>query len=396
MKIEYIDNDKQHGIKYDWKFLEKEFKKLNIPTNVYNPFKFHKVGAYAWTVDMSERSTGKTTNWLLLGMIMNKYYDTQIIYVRELIDMIMPKHARQLFKTIIDYGYVEKITDGKYNAIEYKSRAHYYTNTETGETANEPFCVSLSIDDNMLNKSSFNAPRGDLIIFDEFISKYNYMNEFVEFADTLKTVIRERDSAIIVCVANTIDKHNNFFRELGIYDAIQKMDINEKRIVENAHGSKVDVALIGTKIEDMPEHRKNHNARFFGFANPKLNAIRGGEWAIPIFPHIPKNKDGAVDVLIKNRYIEYNGYLVNLELVLHETMGLCVYCHKANKTYDDSIIYSINVVLTDKNYKYGWGVGSVDKKLLDLYNKNRYYYATNEEGQIVDAYIRDFKMNKRG
>ena len=74
--IKYFDNDMQHGINYDWALIKKEFDKLGIPENVVNPFLTHKLECGKWVVDMSERSIGKTTNWLLLGMVMNKLYGT--------------------------------------------------------------------------------------------------------------------------------------------------------------------------------------------------------------------------------------------------------------------------------------------------------------------------------
>lgn len=396
MKIKYIDDDKQHGIEYDWGFIAKELKKLKCPENVYNPFKVHNVKSGRWFVDLSERNTGKTTNWLLVAMLMNKHYGTQGIYIRELVDMIMPKHALQLFETILQFGYVQTITDNKYNSIKYKSRGYYYYNTETDELAQSPFMLSLSLDENYLNKSSFNAPTGDLIIFDEFISKYNYANEFVDLCDTLKTVIRERDSAVIVLLANTIDKHNFIFKELGIYEIVQTLDINQQRLFTNPHGTEISVSILGRKMEDMPEHKKEHNRKFFGFANSKLNSIRGGEWAIPLFPHIPKMEEKDNDeCLFRNRYIRHNDYLLNLELHHNEKLGACVFVHKAKKTYDDSIIYTLDTVIDNKNCRYKWGKNALDNLLLKLYLQNKFYYATNFEGELTETYLRECNLNKR-
>lgn len=393
MKIKYIDDDMQHGIEYDWKFIEKELKKLNCPSNVYNPFKVHNVKNGKWIVDLSERNTGKTTNWLLIGMLMNKYYGTQTIYIRELVDMIMPKHALQLFDTILQHGYIQKITDNKYNSVKYKSRGYYYYNKDTDEIDTTPFVLSVSLDENYLNKSSFNAPTGDLIIFDEFISKYNYSNEFVDLCDTLKTIIRERDSACIVLLANTIDKHNFIFKELGIYELIQTLEINQQRLFTNPHGTEISVSILGKKVEDMPEHKREHNRKFFGFANSKLNSIRGGEWAVPVFPHIPKiTEEDSDETLFRNRYIKHNDYLLNLELHHNKKLGCCVFVHKANRIYDDSVVYTLDTVITEKNYKYKWGKNSLDDLILKLYRENKFYYATNFEGELVDTYIRECNL----
>ena len=75
MKIKYIDDDVKKGIKYDWKFLKKEYRKLGIPKEYYYPLRVQWENA-GYCAALSDRARGKTTEVLLLGMIMNKYYDT--------------------------------------------------------------------------------------------------------------------------------------------------------------------------------------------------------------------------------------------------------------------------------------------------------------------------------
>lgn len=387
MNIKYIDNNMEHGVKYDFNLIKKEMAKLHCPPTVYNPFKSHVIASGKWYMDLSERSAGKSTNWILLGLVMNKLYESQIIYIREMADMIRPAHSRQLFNTIIEFDYIKRLTDGKYNNVKYSSRAWYYFNSETLEQSPEPFMLVLSIDENILNKSSFNAPRGDLVIFDEFISSHNYQNQFVDFCDTLKTIIRERDSALIVMLANTINRHSFWFKELGIYEQIQKMEIDTAKEYTNKGGTKISIAIMGKKADAMPEHRKEHNTKFFGFLNPKLNAITGGDWAMRIYPHPPKTSDeDKPDRLIYNRYIRYNNYLLQLELFRNNELGLYVICHKAGTTYPDSIIYTLDDIAA-RNERYKWGTGKVDKLIFQLLKQNRFYYATNLEGSLMDAYI---------
>lgn len=385
--MKYIDNNIEHGIKYDFNLIKKELAKLHCPAGVYNPFKSHFICSGKWYLDLSERSTGKSTNWILLGMCMFKLYGTQIIYVREMVDMIRPAHSRQLFNTILEHDYVRKLTEGAYDSVQYQSRAWYFLNTEKNEISPEPFMLVLSIDENILNKSSLNTPRGDLIIFDEFISKHNYANQFVDFCDTLKTIIRERDSALIVLLANTIDRHSFWFKELGVYEIIQRMEIDTSNEVTNKGGTKISIALMGKKANQMPEHRKEHNAKFFGFLNPKLNAITGGDWAMRIYPHPPKAlENDKPQRIIYNRYIRHNNYLLNVELYRSKELGLYCICHKANITYDDSIIYTLDNIAA-KNERYKWGTGKVDKLLYSLIKGNRWYYATNLEGSLMDNYM---------
>ena len=115
MEIKYYENNPRYGIMYDWNLIKKEYKKLGCPKDVYNPYKFHDVVSGKYIIDISERDTGKTTNWMLLAMTINKLYGSEIIYIRERTDMITPKNSKELFKTILQFDYVEKLTDGKYN-----------------------------------------------------------------------------------------------------------------------------------------------------------------------------------------------------------------------------------------------------------------------------------------
>lgn len=106
--MQYIDNDIQKGILINWNDVVKECKKLGIPKDVYTPFNL-PFNEAKYFIECSERSIGKTTNWLLLGMILNKMYGIQIQYIRQIIDMIMPKNMK-LFDTILEHHYIEKIT----------------------------------------------------------------------------------------------------------------------------------------------------------------------------------------------------------------------------------------------------------------------------------------------
>ena len=306
--------------------------------------------------------------------------------------MIMPKHSMEMFNTILSWGYVDELTEGQYDSIVYESRRYYYVNSETREKDPKPFLVALSLDENDLNKSSLQLPDTDLIIFDEFISRRNYSDEFPILNDTIKTVIRERDSPLIVMLANTIQLHSFWFRELTIYDYIQNMIPGERRELTTAEGTIVDFALIGNKPEEMTEHKKKHNAKFFGFPNPKLNSIRGGGWAIRVYPHPPRDPDRKI--LVKNRYIRHNGYILNMELCTSEKMGAYVIVHPANEYKDDSVIYCLDIQLEDKRFKYKWGNRKIDKVYETLYKRNKWFYATNLDGTLVDDYVRNMEKIK--
>lgn len=387
-KIKYIDDDMEKGILIDWKKVLKEYKKLNIPSDVYTPSHIPFTQA-KYFVDCSERSIGKTTNWILLGMILYKMYGISIQYIRQILDMIMPRNLK-LFRTILQFDYVAKITNGRFNNVRYDSREFYFYNTETGEKDDKPFMNTLSIDCNLEYKSSYNAPTGDMIIFDEFIGKWCRPNEFVDFEDLVKTIIRERKSPIVVMLANTIDKYHTYFKELEIYDDIQTMNIGESRLITTEMGTHVFVNLIGNVRPT--KQKQEHNALFFGFKNQKLNSIRGGEWATNSYPHIPREE---YESICKNHYVLFNSKLLRLNLVVNESVGMCVYVHEATQTYDDSIIYTTDFI-EDKRYKYIMGFNALDKKIWSFYFENKFYYSDNRIGEMIKSYLKDCKYLKGG
>lgn len=389
MEINYYENNPRYGIIYDWRLIKKEFKKLGCPKDVYNPYKFHDVVSGKYIIDISERDTGKTTNWMLLAMTIHKLYGSEIVYIRERTDMITPKNSKELFKTILQFNYVEKLTEGKYNNIRYSSRRWYYWNDETGEEDLEPFMLGWGLDENYDKKSSVQLPDSDIIIFDEFISPHNYMDEFVTYEDSIKSIIRERDSPLMVLLANTTDLHSHWFKEFEVYDEIQKLQPGEHMEIVTAQGTTVDIGFVGYTEKTMSEHRKRHNAKFFGFNNPKLNAIRGGGWAMRVYQHPYREKDTTS--ILQNRYIRHNGTLMRLELMYNDKHGYYVVVHRAYEIQDDSVIYCLDTQLESRQFKYKWGLGKIDKKLWDLYTRNKWTYVSNSEGSLVDDYIRSIK-----
>lgn len=397
MKSIYINDDINKGIAYDWKQLRKDFEALHVPEHVYTPLNcpFEKAHLF---VNMSDRSVGKTTNWLLLGLCMWKRYGTILHYIRSRVDMITPKALQDLFSTIVEYGYIEKLTDGEYNNVFYRARRWYFTKVENEEQvkiSETHFMFCASIDENFNLKSSYNAPKGDFILFDEFIGKYYPPNEFVYFCDTIKTIIRDRISPIVIFSANTIDRNSPYFNELEIFDDIQAMTQGETRLVTSSGGTPVFVEIVGQNVERQ-KRRSLVNKLFFGFKNPMLASITGADWSMKYYPHIPPSEKSLtreseeIEVITQNVYISYNTKLVRLDIVYNEKRGLCIYCHWAtiSEFYDDSYIFTAGEILdTRYHFKFGSLSAPLPKLIWRLYKENRFFYSKNDVGAFVESYI---------
>ena len=391
--MKYINNDIQCGIEYDWRKVKEEFRKLNIPKDVYSPMHlpFDKA---KYNVLLSERSRGKTTNILLLGMCMHKLYGTTIEYIRKKEDQITKKITINLFTTILEYDYIEKLTDGKYNSIWYNARRWYYCLVDEDgnviEKAPTHFMSMLSIDRNETYKSGYNAPRGDYIVYDEFISKYYYADEFLYFTDLLKTIIRDRLSPIIFMLSNMIDKNSEYLDELMISEQVMLMSVGDSSLITTKKGTNIYVELLEMSKKTITPRRQLSNKLYFGFDNPKLINITGGDWVVENYPHIPKKIE--YDSVINNIFMKFASNYIRLEVVKYNDQFF-VFCTKFTSViYEDSIILTLEP--PDKsNEIYGLGRGKVFKFIWGLYDDKRFRYQSNTIGAWIDKYVYQYKHN---
>lgn len=390
----YIDNNIQLGIRYDWNRIITAYKALKCPKDVYDPTPAIRLmtikDRIKWYIGMSKRRVGKTTNFLLYGLIMYWLYGTHTYYIRQRDEMIAPRNSKKLFDTIVANGYIEKITDGKYNGVKYQAKGWYLVKrNESGDVIDEcltAFCYMQSIQSAEDVKSVLNDPLGDWIVYDEFIGSMVYPNEFVDFFNLISTIKRLRQSTYIFLLANTIDMYHVYFKEFCIADEVQRMRAGDKAVVKTDIGTKIYVERI-----EQPEAARAQDevdkVLYYGFPNPKLAAITGDDWAISNYQHIPA---GDYEYIYTKIYIMYSNKFVRLDIVEHPELGICIFAHWATRTYEDSIILTSDE-RTDPRYIFKTGHGRLEQILRKCFTQNRVYYATNDVGAFVDSYLRSIK-----
>lgn len=396
----FINNNEALGTLYDFKLVQKEFNKLGCPRDVFNPFTLPIASGNNY-VAIGERSTGKTTNILLIGMLLNKLYGTITAYIRQSNEMITPKNCRDLMTTIISCGYIEKITDGKYNSCFYHSSKWYYCLVdEDGEIIDKApkyFMYCLSLDRSLFYKSVLNLPLCDWIVFDEFLGKA-YQDDLYYFLDIVKTIARRRISPVLWFVSNTIEKNAEIFREMGINKEIQK--IKPDQLIKVTAPSKMVIYI--KWVQNCSKITEKINTAFFGYNSPKLAAITGNtdQWYSLPYQHIIPQEVVKTEPLIRNCYLLYNECLLNLEIVKSEKLGMCLYIHKASKLYPDSVIYTDlcfsefirsefcrKYDYTINNYRYGLGNAKIDKWIhVDSINDNKHYYDSSDSSELYNSY----------
>lgn len=385
--MKYINNKQENGIAYDYKMLRKEFKKLKIPKEFYDPSTAPHERA-AWMVEVSERSTGKTTGWLLWALLLFWHYGTLMHYVRSSENMILPKNSKNLYETVIANKYIEKITKGEYNNIQYKSRRWFLTHVGDDGIVDkvhpDPCTYMCSVDKAGNLKSVHNAPKGDLVIFDEFIPLFPRQGcDFVPFCDLVKTIFRDRLAGKIVLLANTINKEDQYFHELEIYERISEMCVGERAIHTTDKGTNIYIEIVGIPVT-LKSRKRAYNKMFLGFTNPLLSGITGDStWSVHNYPHVPEIPFKS---LARNIYISHNNKLVNLEIVSNE-IGVCIYAHWSTQTHEDSLKLIASSPVTSSEL-YGIGDNTTLGKFIRETAKNRnIYFASNDVGSFVNNYF---------
>jgi len=373
----------------------KEYRKLGCPPNVFNPCELPLTrNKYFWIC--TERSVGKTTNVLLFGMIANKVEGTQIQYIRQFAPMIERRNLRQLFATIKSFDYIPKITEGHYTDVVYQSKGWYYCNyAEDGtilDRAPDPFMNCLSIDQNELYKSTYNAPKGDIIIFDEALSTRYPQDEFIRLCDLIKTIIRDRTTPIVFCLANTIDRQHQYFYEFELNDIVSSLPLGQHSETITSGGTPI---YIDFYTPERSEVKQRHNSLFFGFRSKKLGAITGKDWSITPMPHPRRDDDRKV--LFRSTYLLYEDRLIQLELCHSEYDGMHVIAHfSTTEPKKDAIIYSMGLMIDWRyHYKFGSSKSKLDSMIWTLYERKKWFYSSNAVGAICNKYYQTAKDYRR-
>ena len=99
---------------YDTKEIEKVWKSLKID-KAFHFFKLEDIFTNDYSLYMSIRKdAGKTTNALILCMILHKIYGITGEYVRNDTSQTTIDSTSKLFETIKYFGYIEKIKEVHY------------------------------------------------------------------------------------------------------------------------------------------------------------------------------------------------------------------------------------------------------------------------------------------
>lgn len=385
----------------DPKVIKKEIKKLNIPKEFFK-INIDSFFSHDYTIMLSIRQdAGKTTSALLLGCCIYKCYQMPIEYIRNDEAQIRQASVEDLFNTVVRFGYLDRLFDGKWNDVVYLPRSKKFYLIHRDEEGEEdardtrPLCVLHSNEKWKTYKSSYNS-NSDYIILDEMMdtsrATYGIWSEFMNNISTIGRPGDEktRDPHVLMLGNNSDDALYSFWwDDFCIADQIPALKFGETIESRTKKGTTLCCYLL-EQSEIQKKRISSNRLRFFGFETRKAAQFTGSvEWSGEDWKHL--DFDLNYDELITRRiYIFHRNRWIQIEYFNMEEKGRFIFFHFANKPlYDDNII----LTLDPQDEKQIYGIGEYSKifprlkKVLKNREENRAYYESNYVGELVKDYF---------
>lgn len=351
-----------------------------------------------YRVIIGMRSNGKTYGWCHLAL--EAYFDLGLpsAYIRRLDEMIKPKIIQGLFDPHIEY--IKQKTDGDYNAIEYRANGWYLCRMKQNAAGQwvkiardpQPFCRSYAISTAETTKGAdFGAVWS--ICFDEFITRQYYLaNEFILFQNLLSSIIRDRSGVHIFMLANTVSKSCPYFRDMGLYRVLRQ----EQGTID-VYKIGVDGAQIAVEYCATVETVRKKVSNYFCFSNPQLDLIKTGGWEIALYRHAPPELSQYR--IIHTFFVVHDGRTLQGDIYMYKRYPLIFWHEKTTeiKKPDSAIIYDRDV--TDGNPLHQRDMKVIycraQQIIFDLVRTQKTFYADNEIGEAVAAYLKTQRLEAR-
>lgn len=331
---------------------------------------------------IGERSNGKTFACLKYGLQQYKKTGGRLAIIRRWDEDFKGRRAATMFDALKAEGVIKDLFPD-YDTVVYYRSMWYLAKYENGKVVKdtEPFAYAFSLS-TMEHDKSTSYPLVTTILFDEFITRDHYLpDEFKLFQNTISTIVRQRENVQIFMCANTVDRYNIYFEEMGLHHAHEQ---EQGTIDVYKYGnSEMTVA-----VEYCSSSSGKASDKYFAFDNPSLKMITGGSWEIDIYPHLPvkyKPKD-----IVSKFYIVFNHALIqgNFISINNETF---IYFHKKTtplKEEEEDIIYS-----PDYDYRFNHkrnllkATDNYSALINRFFRNDKVFYQTNELGEVIRRYV---------
>ena len=335
-----------------------------------------------YNIIYGKRSNGKTFGACEVALTSYLNDGARVAYIRRYAEEITPRNIGNLFTP----HPIEDLTDGNFNCFLYKSHrfnlAYADENGQITAIDSVAFCQTFALNTWERTKGADNG-RFDYIIFDEFITRGNYLpNEFVIFLNVLSSLMRDRAGTKIFMLGNTVSTFCPYFEEMGIKPIIDELAQGEIRTFTNKDGLKVGIEYAADSDNTAAVNK------YFSFNNPRLTMITSGKWETKCYPHLMERVTN--DNILQRFYIDFDNKFIAADICAKNN-EFFVHFHKGDKIeYDLQKHFKISdnpeinplcsVCLYTPRYK-------AQKLLLDLINRQKWFFATDEIGEIIRSWL---------
>lgn len=348
----------------------------------YSFKRIHKYNAI-YNMIIGQRSNGKT--YAFKQQALENYINKgeRCAYIRRYDNDIRPKNLAGLF----DVHDIEKMTKGKWNSVEYRKNNFYLCIRIEGKIVamdDIAFCNVYALN---TWESTKGADNGEVttICFDEFMTRKAYLTqEFIIFQNLLSSIIRDRDSATIYMLANTVNKYCPYFKEMGLYNVpnMQQGDIELYTYGDTGLTVAVEMCAESSNTKKVK--------KYYAFDNPQLEMITSGKWEIALYPHPPISV--TKEDIIKKFYIYFNNTIICGDIMKTEDYLFILYHYHTGSHIPDKndVVYVEQHDGYIMHCKYLSEVRTdIHKLIVDLIRTEREFYTNNEVGEVV----RNWKLN---
>lgn len=340
-----------------------------------------------YLIAFGEKSNGKSTASQMVLCICYWLFDVHSVLLRLYDEDFKKGRAQGMFGGIPD-GFIADITKGKYAQIVYRNFAWYFANYDEEKDEYqlhpEPFCYRHCI----LNAgSSFQHPKVEIILFDEFIRKDTQRNapdEFIEFQTIVSTIKRNKTSLQILMMGNTVNYFSVYFVEMGLKNIRQQ---KQGTIDTYTYGNS-DLS-VSVEYCDTPIGKNQKSNKYFAFNNPKLDMITKGSWQLDIYPHLPV-KYRPKDIVL-SYYIKFDDRMFQCDIVQRDNSSFTYIHTDITKTpdFNNDIIYMMQEDSRPNISKnISKPVYDFQRVIWSFFPSHKVFYQNNEIGDEIRAYLK--------
>lgn len=336
---------------------------------------------------IGRRANGKSYSTLAFNCIkyfIDSDYKSQFAYIRRF-DSEMSIIRKYIFNGMVENGWLEWYSKGKWNDIQYWQNCWYLRRInrdgEVEEKLSRPMAFSFCI--NTSGKAKGPDYVGiKTIVFDEFIPiNHTYApHEIENWQNLISTIDRNRNNVKIYMIANTVSKECPHFDYYGI-----DPDVLEQ--------GKIYVFKVGTKGKLAIEYCNDvgdvetKESVYFNLEDEVGSMILGGGWQNRKFPALPKNIS-IDEQTIFSVYIMLREKLIRANFIVLNDVST-IYFERVDdyKLDEDDLVY-IDEEYTDsmlyKNVKVRFSPSdNIARTVLKYLNDKRCFYDSDDTGEKV-------------